>query len=141
MGTKTVGFAFLGGYVLLVGIASFLQKAAMKQLTPYQLNFLMALGMMVITVPFLWLQQKNLAVPGAELPLGGAIGLMMSLGSVLYVLSLARLPVGTAAAIASSYIVLVVVLSRVFLKEALTPPKLLGVALTLLGVAILSQVS
>lgn len=141
MNTKLIGFAFLCGYILFVGVASFLQKAAMKQLTPYQINFLMALGMLIIAVPILWLQQKSLAVPTAELPLGAAIGLMMAGGSVFYVLALARLPVGMAAAIASSYILVVIVLSRIFLHEALTPLKVLGIALTVAGVAILSQQS
>jgi hypothetical protein len=35
------GFAFLLGYVVLVGVASFLEKFSMKQLNPYQVNFLM----------------------------------------------------------------------------------------------------
>ena len=35
------GFAFLAGYVVMVGVASFLQKFSMKQLNPYQVNFLM----------------------------------------------------------------------------------------------------
>lgn len=33
------GFAFLAGYVVPVGAASFLQKFGMKQLNPYQINF------------------------------------------------------------------------------------------------------
>ena len=41
------GFAFLLGYIVLVGVASFLEKFSMKQLNPYQVNFLMAIGMAV----------------------------------------------------------------------------------------------
>ena len=36
------GFAFLLGYIVMVGVASFLQKFGMKQLNPYQINFLTA---------------------------------------------------------------------------------------------------
>jgi drug/metabolite transporter (DMT)-like permease len=138
---KSLGFAYLGGYILLVGVASFLQKFTMDRLTPYQINFLMAIGMAVTAIPALFLVQKSLAVPAASLPLGVAIGLMMALGSIAYVLSLSKLPVGTAASISASYLVVVVLLSRVFLHESLSAAKLAGVAFTLIGVAILSVVS
>ncbi|MCA1575614.1 MAG: hypothetical protein LC770_14040 [Acidobacteria bacterium] len=38
------GFVFLLGYVTLIGVASFLEKFSVKQLNPYQVNFLMAVG-------------------------------------------------------------------------------------------------
>ena len=132
------GFAFLLGYIVLVGIASFLQKFSLKQLNPYQINFLMALGVVVTAVPALWLKQGSLLVPRESLPLGGPIGLMMALGSILYVLALSKLPVGTAAAISTSYIVLVVLLSRVFLNENLSWVKVAGISLTIIGVGLLS---
>jgi drug/metabolite transporter (DMT)-like permease len=138
---KTLGFAYLGGYILLVGVASFLQKFTMNKLTPYQINFLMAIGMGVTAVPALLFVQKSFAVPRESLPLGIAIGLMMALGSISYVLSLSKLPVGTAASISSGYLIVVVVLSWLFLHEPFGPLKLAGVALTLAGVAILSVVA
>ena len=57
------GFAFLLGYIVLVGVASFLEKFSMKQLNPYQVNFLMAIGMAVTAVPALWIKQGSLNVP------------------------------------------------------------------------------
>lgn len=45
------GFGFLLGYIVMVGVASFLEKFSMKQLNPYQINFLMAIGMLVTAVP------------------------------------------------------------------------------------------
>ena len=69
------GFAFLLGYIVMVGVASFLEKFSMKQLNPYQVNFLMAIGMAVTAVPALWIKQGNLAVPATALPLGAPIGL------------------------------------------------------------------
>jgi drug/metabolite transporter (DMT)-like permease len=138
---KLLGFSYLAGYILLVGVASFLQKFTMDRLTPYQINFLMTIGMIVTAIPALLLVQHNLSVPRAGLPLGVAIGLMMALGSISYVLSLSKLPVGTAASISASYLVVVVLLSWVFLHESFTPLKLAGVGLTLAGVAILSVVA
>jgi drug/metabolite transporter (DMT)-like permease len=140
MSTKSTltGFAFLAGYVVMVGVASFLQKFGMKQLNPYQINFLMAVGMLVTAVPALWLTQGSLTVPTKALPLGAPIGLLMALGSISYVLALSKLPVGTAAAISTSYVLLVVLLSRVFLGEQLSWLKIAGVLLTTIGVALLS---
>src|SRR5437867_7354110 len=132
------GLAFLLGYIVLVGVASFLQKFSMKELNPYQVNFLMAVGMLVTATPALWLEQGSLAVPVKSLPLGAPIGLLMALGSISYVLALSKLPVGTASAISTSYVVLVVLLSRVFLEEKLSWIKLAGISLTLLGVFLLS---
>jgi drug/metabolite transporter (DMT)-like permease len=132
------GVAFLLGYILLVGVASFLQKFTMKELTPYQINFLMAIGMVVTATPALWLEQGRLSVPLKALPLGAPIGLMMALGSISYVLALSKLPVGTAAAISTSYILVVVLLSRLFLYESLSWSKVAGISLTILGVGLLS---
>jgi drug/metabolite transporter (DMT)-like permease len=140
MSTKPTltGYAFLLGYIVMVGVASFLQKSGMKQLNPYQINFLMAAGMLVTAVPALWLTQGSLSVPTKALPLGAPIGLLMALGSISYVLALSKLPVGTAAAISTSYVLLVVLLSRVFLDEPLSWLKIAGILLTLAGVALLS---
>lgn len=132
------GLAFLFGYIVLVGVASFLQKFSMTQLSPYQINFLMAIGMLVTAVPALWVDQASLMVPLKSLPLGGPIGLMMALGSISYVIALSKLPVGTAAAVSTSYIVLVVLLSRIFLGERLSWMKVAGILLTIIGVGLLS---
>jgi drug/metabolite transporter (DMT)-like permease len=132
------GFSFLLGYIVLVGVASFLQKFSMRQLNPYQINFLMALGMLVTAVPALWVEQGSLMVPVKSLPLGAPIGLLMALGSISYVLALSKLPVGTAAAISTSYIVLVVLLSLIFLDERLSWMKVAGISLTIIGVGLLS---
>ena len=140
MGTKPTltGFAFLLGYIVMVGVASLLQKFGMKQLNPYQINFLMAVGMLVTAVPALWITQGSLTVPTKALPLGAPIGLLMALGSISYVLALSKLPVGTAAAVSTSYVLLVVLLSRVFLGEQLSWLKIAGILLTTVGVALIS---
>src|SRR5881398_4039507 len=132
------GFGFLAGYVVMVGVASFLEKFSMKQLNPYQVNFLMAIGMAVTAVPALWIKQGSLTVPTQALPLGAPIGLLMALGSICFVLSLAKLPVGMATAISTSYVLLVVLLSRLFLHESIGWMKTAGIALTITGVALLS---
>jgi len=132
------GFGFLLGYIVLVGTASFLEKFSMKQLNPYQVNFLMAIGMAVTAVPALWIKQGNLNVPTKALPLGAPIGLLMALGSISFVLALAELPVGMATGISVSYVLLVMLLSWVFLHESMSLMKISGALLILIGVALLS---
>jgi len=126
------------GYIVLVGVASFLQKFSMNVLNPYQINYLMAIGMLVTAVPALWLTQGSLSVPMESLPLGAPIGLMMALGSISYVLALSKIPVGMAAAVSTSYIVIVVLLSRIFLGESLGWMKIVGISLTIIGVGLIS---
>ena len=138
MNSSVSGFGFLAGYVVMVGIASFLEKFSMKQLNPYQVNFLMAIGMAVTAVPALWIKQGSLIVPTKTLPLGAPIGLLMALGSICFVLSLSKLPVGMASAISTSYVLLVLFLSWFFLNETMSWMKIAGTVLTLSGVALLS---
>src|SRR5947207_7565081 len=117
----------------MVGTASFLEKFSMKQLNPYQVNFLMAIGMAVTAVPALWIKQGSLMVPRKALPLGAPIGLLMALGSISFVLALSKLPVGMATGISVSYILLVMLLSWAFLSESMNWMKVSGALLTIGG--------
>ena len=132
------GFGFLLAYILMVGVASFLEKFSMKQINPYQVNFLMAIGMAVTAVPALWIKQGSLTVPMKALTVGAPIGLLMALGSICFVLSLAKLPVGMATAISTSYVLVVVALSRYFLNESIGWVKIAGISLIIVGVGLLS---
>lgn len=138
MQASLTGFGFLLGYIVLVGTASFLEKFSMKQLNPYQVNFLMAIGMAVTAVPALWIKQGNLTVPTKALPLGTPIGLLMAVGSIFFVLALSKLPVGMATGISVSYVLLVLFLSWLFLNESMSWMKILGTLLTISGVALIS---
>src|SRR5947207_4520357 len=126
MNVSLSGFGFLAGYIVMVGIASFLEKFSMKQLNPYQVNFLMAIGMAVTAVPALWIKQGSLIVPTKALPLGAPIGLLMALGSISFVLALSELPVGMATGVSVSYVLLVMVLSWTFLSESMNWIKIAG---------------
>jgi drug/metabolite transporter (DMT)-like permease len=132
------GFGLLLGYIVLVGVASFLEKFSMKQLNPYQVNFLMAIGMAVTAVPALWITQGSLTVPAKALPLGAPIGLLMALGSISFVLALSKLPVGMATGISTSYVLLVMLLSWIILDESMNWMKIAGALMTLGGVTLLS---
>lgn len=133
-----MGYVFIIGYILIVGVATFLMKVSLKALSPYQLNFLMGIGMMVTGIPALLIAHRTFSMPTKELPMGLLIGVMMAIGSILYVLALNRMPASIAAVLATIYVLVVVVLSVVFLKEGFDYIKVLGIILTFAGVALLT---
>jgi drug/metabolite transporter (DMT)-like permease len=133
-----MGYLFVLGYVLLVGVATFLMKVGLKTLNPYQLNFLMGIGMIITGIPALLIADRSFKLPVKELPLGLLIGVMMAGGSILYVLAFNKLPAGVASVLATTYVLVVIVLSVFFLKESVTVPKVLGIIFTLVGVGLLS---
>jgi drug/metabolite transporter (DMT)-like permease len=133
-----MAYVFIAGYILIIGIATFLMKVGLKGLSPYQLNFLMAIGMFLTGVPVLLIAHKTFRMPAKELPLGLLIGIMMATGSILYVLALNKLSASVAAILATTYVLLVVILSAIFLKEGFSVLKVLGVVLTFIGVALLT---
>lgn len=135
------GYIFVIGYIVLVGVATFLMKVSMKGLSPYQLNFLMGIGMLVTGIPALLLAQGSLKIPMKGLPAGIAIGMMMAIGSILYVLALNKLPASVASVLAATYVGVVIVLSWLFLKESFDAIKILGVALTFIGALLLTYKS
>ena len=133
-----MGYVFIFGYILLVGIATFLMKVGLKTLSPYQMNFLMGIGMLLTGLPALWLAQKSLKVPAKELPLGLGVGVAMAVGSILYVLALNKLSASVASVLAATYVGVVVILSLLFLKESFNGVKVLGLALTFIGALLLT---
>lgn len=90
---KVWGFFFLATYILAVGVGSFLQKFVMGKISPYQLEVITVIGMFAISVPALLIVQKSLHIPISSAPLSLLVGLFFSIGSFVYVLAVARLPV------------------------------------------------
>ncbi len=136
-----MGMLFIAGYILLVGMATFLMKVGLKTLTPYQLNFLMGIGMLVTGIPALLLAQKSFKIPAKELPLGIIIGIMMAGGSIFFVLAVNKMSVSVASVLAATYVAVVVLLSWLFLKESFDTVKLLGLILTFAGALVLTYKS
>ena len=132
------GYVFVAGYILLVGFATFLMKVSLKGLSPYQLNFLMGIGMLVTGIPALLLAHGSFRIPMKGLPTGVAIGIMMAIGSILYVLALNKLPASVASVLAATYVGVVIVLSWLFLKESFDAIKILGITLTFIGALLLT---
>lgn len=133
-----MGYIFVLGYILLVGFGTFLMKVSLKNLSPYQLNFLMGIGMLVTGIPALLIAHKSFKMPVKEVPVGFAIGTMMAIGSILYVLALNKLSASVASVLAATYVGVVIILSWLILKESFDAIKILGIAFTFVGALLLT---
>jgi drug/metabolite transporter (DMT)-like permease len=138
MGEREMGAIFLAAYVASVGAATYLMKVALRDISAYQINVLMAVAMLVLSVPAVLIADGTLRLSRHQLGIGSVVAVLMAIGSIAYALALQRLPAGPTAAIATSYVVVVVVLSAIFLHEPLDAVTVLGLVLTLSGIAILS---
>jgi drug/metabolite transporter, DME family len=136
-----MGYIFIIGYILLVGVATFLMKVSLKSLSPYQLNFLMGIGMLITGLPALLIAHKSFKMPVKELPAGVAIGIMMAAGSILFVLAINKLSASVASVLAATYVSVVIILSWLFLKESFDAIKITGVVLTFIGALLLTYKS
>lgn len=133
-----MGYLFILGYIILVGVATFLMKVGLKSLSPYQLNFLMGIGMFITGVPALLIAHRTFRMPSKDLPLGLLIGILMASGSILYALAFSKMSAGTASVLATIYVVVVIILSWIFLKEGFDWLKVTGLLLTFAGTAVLT---
>lgn len=133
-----MGYLFVVGYIVLVGVATFLMKVGLKSLSPYQLNFLMGIGMLITGIPALLIAHHSFKLPAKDIPMGMLIGIMMAAGSILYVLALNKLSAGVASVLAATYVAVVVVLAAIFLKEKFDAIKVLGLILTFAGALLLT---
>lgn len=94
--------------------------------------------MMLTGIPALLLAHKSFRMPVKELPAGVAIGVMMALGSILYVLALNKLSASVASVLAATYVGVVIILSWIFLKESFDAIKIIGILLTFIGALLLT---
>jgi drug/metabolite transporter (DMT)-like permease len=133
-----MGYVFVSGYIVLVGVATFLMKTSLKSLSPYQLHFLISIGMFVIGIPAILIAHKTLKLPAKDVPAGLLIGVFFAAGSLLFTLSLSKMSASIASVLAACYVAVVVVLSALFLKEKFDLIKGLGLTLTFAGVLLLT---
>lgn len=140
------GIVWLTGYVALIGVGAFLEKPALQQLAPLQLNALTAFGMVIAGLIALGVvrasrrhrhHSSRLGAHPMRLPALG-IGLMIGTGSIFYYLALAHLPVSIAAALANAYVLVTVVLAVLVFHQPMTWNKAAGVVAMLAGVVLLS---
>jgi bacterial/archaeal transporter family protein len=130
---------FMAVYVLLIGVASFLEAPAGRHFRPFQLNALIRTGSLAAALV------AAFAVDGLALPpllwvlaaLG--VGLISGLGSICYCLCLSSMPVSLVVSLANLYLVVTIVLGVLVLHDALTLITVAGLICMLAGMLLLVQ--
>src|SRR6266567_4116920 len=137
--SATLSLGYVAVYVLLVGVASFIEKPAGRGFGAFQLNALIRAGSLAAAAVAL-VFAHGLAFPATSYLLAGlGIGLITGAGSMLYCFGLNYLPVSLVVTLSNLYIVITIVLGIVVLQEPVTVLKIAGLACTMAGVLILGH--
>jgi drug/metabolite transporter (DMT)-like permease len=128
----------LAAYVCLVGGATILVKLASAGADNFYVAYYTAIGSMVITAPALLLVHRTVVPSTPGLWQGVLAGVLYSAGGMFWVYSLrSGVPLSIAAPVSNVYVIPVIVLSIIFLSDAMTWTRFFGIMLTLVGAAIL----
>jgi bacterial/archaeal transporter family protein len=137
--SATLSLGYVAVYVVLAGVASFIEKPAGRGFGAFQLNALIRAGSLAAAAVAL-VFAHGLAVPAAGYLLAGlGIGLLTGAGSILYCFALDYLPVSLVVTLSNLYIVITIVLGIVVLHEPITALKIAGLACTVAGVLVLGH--
>lgn len=134
-----LSLGYVAIYVVLVGIASFVESPVGRGFGAFQLNALIRAGSFAAAVIAL-IAAHGLAFPAAGPAFAGlGIGLLTGVGSFFYCFALDYLPVSSVVTYSNLYIAITTLLGVVVLGESLTMLKLSGLACTLAGVVVLAH--
>jgi drug/metabolite transporter (DMT)-like permease len=133
--SATLSLGYVAIYVVLVGIASSIEKPAGRGFGAFQLNALIRAGSLAAAAVAL-VFVHGLAFPTARYLLAGlGIGLLTGVGSMLYCFGLDYLSVS----LSNLCIVITIVLGIVVLREPVTVLKIAGLTCIVAGVLILGH--
>lgn len=130
---------YVGVYVVLVGVASFIEGPVSARIGAFQLNVLIRVGSLAAGAAA-FLAVNGLALPSGPAALAGlGIGLITGVGSICYCLALDTMPVSLVVTFSNLYIVITILLGLVVLGEPVTALKIAGLVCTLAGVLFLAH--
>jgi drug/metabolite transporter (DMT)-like permease len=130
---------YVAVYVVLVGVASFIESPVGRGLGAFQLNALIRAGSLAAAVVAL-VAAHGLTLPATGPALAGlGIGLLTGVGSFFYCFALDYLPVSSVVTFSNLYITVTTLLGIVVLGESVTALKISGLAFTLAGVVLLAH--
>jgi drug/metabolite transporter (DMT)-like permease len=134
-----VALSAIGAYILLVGVASFIESPAGRGFDALQLNALIRIGSAILAIAA-FVAVHGLSLP-APLPLaaGIGIGLLAGAGSICYCFALNYLAVSLVVSIANLSIVVTIALGVAILHESVAPLKIAALVLTVAGALALSR--
>jgi uncharacterized membrane protein len=124
-------------YIVLVGVASFIEVPAGRGFGAFQLNALIRAGSLAAAAAALLVVNGIALPPGPWVWAGLGIGLITGVGSICYCLSLDCMPVSLVVTLSNLYLVITIVLGIAVLHEPVTAFTVAGLACTLAGVLVL----
>lgn len=137
--TAAWGLAWIGGYAVLIGVASFIETPLGRGFRSVELNVCIRAGSLVVALVGL-VAAHGLALPATGWAAGAVgIGLLTGVGSILYCIALIRLPIALVVTLSNLYLVVTVALGVVVLHEAMSPLTVAALACTLAGVVLLAR--
>ena len=134
-----LSLGYVAIYVVLAGVASFIEMPAGRGFGAFQLNALIRAGSLAAAAVAL-VFAHGFVFPAASYLLAGlGIGLLTGAGSMLYCFGLDYLPVSLVVTLSNLYIVITIVLGIVVLHEPVTVLKIVGLTCTVAGVLVLGH--
>ncbi|HET9848589.1 MAG TPA: EamA family transporter [Candidatus Dormibacteraeota bacterium] len=131
------GLAYLAGYAVVAGTASFLEGPVGHRYQAFQLNALIRVGSLLTALVAL-LAAHGLAIPMTTATLAGlGIGVIAGVGSICYCVAVSDMPVSTVATLSNLYLVVTTLLGIAILGESVTVLKLGGIIAMIAGALLL----
>jgi drug/metabolite transporter (DMT)-like permease len=130
---------YVGAYIMLVGVASFIEVPVGRGFGAFQLNVLIRVGSLAAAVVAVALLH-GFSFPSVPAALAGlGVGLITGVGSIFYCFALKYLRVSMVVTLSNLYLVITTLLGIIILREPVTALKLAGFGATLVGVVLLSH--
>jgi drug/metabolite transporter (DMT)-like permease len=135
----SLSLGYVAVYVVLAGVASFVESPVGRGVGAFQLNALIRTGSLAAAAVAL-VAVHGLTFPAAGPALVGlGIGLLTGVGSFFYCFALDYLPVSSVVTFSNLYIAITTLLGIVVLGESLTALKIAGLGCTVAGVVLLAH--
>jgi len=134
-----LSLGYVAIYVVLAGVASFIEMPAGRGFGAFQLNALIRAGSLAAAAVALVFAHRLVFPATSYLLAGLGIGLLTGAGSMLYCFGLDYLPVSLVVTLSNLYIVITIVLGIVALHEPVTVLKIVGLTCTVAGVLVLGH--
>jgi bacterial/archaeal transporter family protein len=124
--------------LLAWGFWAFLPKIAIRYIDPYSAMVYQALGGILVGFGVLIFMKFKVQfnIPGFSY--GLAVGLLGFIGAFLYLLAVSKGPLSLVAPISAMYPIFAILLSLIFLNEAVSPRQGVGIALSVVAMYLIS---
>ena len=124
------------GYVVFIGVAGITTKLALRTIEWQQLVYWLPIAYVVLCVPLWFAYHKPFTLEAGGWASLTALG--MAAGLIGFFIALSKGDASAVVPTSSAYPVIALIGSAIFLSESITVPKLIGTALVIAGVVVIS---